>query len=486
MTYLQRYFYKVPENQHDPAAIAFYAGLDAVAKVAPSVTVNILNELKDETSHLKLIASENFSSLACQLAMGNLLTDKYAEGISFKRFYAGCDNVDAVEAEAEQELKQLFGAEYAYVQPHSGCDANLVAYWAILTKRIQDPYLEEKGKKLDELTDEEFQELREMMNNAKMLGMSLNSGGHLTHGYRHNASSRMMRCSSYNVGENGWLDYNELNEQVQREKPDILLAGYSAYPRKLNFEYFRQIADGVGATLMVDMAHFAGLVAGKVFVDEFDPVAYADVVTSTTHKTLRGPRGGIILAKKEYSEAIKRGCPMVLGGPLPHVMAAKCVAFKEASRPDFIQYAHQVVANAQAMAEALGEGVLTGGTDNHMVLLDVRQFGINGRQAEKALREAHLTVNRNAIPDDPNGPWYTSGIRVGTPAMTTLGMGEEQAQEVAQLIRKVLEGATGEGKAKVSVDSKVLNEVRAAVRALLDAHPLYPELDIEHPEHVGA
>lgn len=489
MTFLQRYFHEVPQEDHNTGAIAFYASLDQVAKVAPSITFSIIQELRDQHSHLKMIASENFSSLAVQQAMGNLLTDKYAEGFPFHRFYAGCENVDNIEAEAVNELKILFGAEHAYVQPHSGSDANLVAYWAILTQRVQSAELERLGKKnINQLSDTEYEQVRKLLTSQKLLGMSLNSGGHLTHGYRQNMSSKMMQAATYEVDpETGYLDYNHVLERAEQEKPAILVAGYSAYPRKLNFAYLKEIADRVGAVFMVDMAHFAGLVAGKAYTDDYDPVPFADVITSTTHKTLRGPRGGIILCKKEYAEIIDKGCPLALGGPLPHVMAAKTVAFKEANHPNFQTYAKNIIKNAQALAEALcskDTRILTGGTDNHMVLIDTRPYNITGRHAENILRDAHITVNRNAIPNDPNGPWYTSGIRVGTPALTTLGMGPEEMQIIGDTIHDLLIHAKpeGESKAKVTIDPTILQNSQARVKELLKSFPLYPELGTAYLE----
>ena len=267
--------------------------------------------------------------------MGNLLTDKYSEGFPYHRFYAGCDNVDFIEAAAVEELKKIFNCDHAYVQPHSGADANMVAFWSILVYRIQNKEIERLGKKtLDELTPEEYEKMRHLLMNQKVMGMSLNSGGHLTHGYRHNISSKMMHAVPYDVDpQTGYLDYKALETQVKKEKPAILIAGYSAYPRLIDFAKMREIADTVGATFMVDMAHFAGLVAGKVMQGNYDPVPFAHIVTSTTHKTLRGPRGGLVLCKNEYKEVIDKGCPLVLGGPLPHVMAAKASRSKKPIPP---------------------------------------------------------------------------------------------------------------------------------------------------------
>lgn len=488
---LDNYLNRTSKENRSTAAIAYLASLDHIGKSNPEVQHSILQEIRDQRSYLKLIASENYSSLAVQLAMGNLLTDKYAEGYPDHRFYAGCDNVDAVEKCAADELARLFGAEHAYVQPHSGADANLIAFWAILLTKVQNKEVERLGKKsIDEFTSEEYEQLRQLLCNQKVMGMALSSGGHLTHGYRHNVSSRMMKAVHYEVNpETGLLDYESLEKKVLEEKPLILLAGYSSYPRKINFQRMREIADKAGATLMVDMAHFSGLVAGKAFTGPFNPVPYADIVTSTTHKTLRGPRGGFILCTAEFKDAVNKGCPLVMGGPLPHVMAAKAIAFKEANTQEFRNYAARIVENADTLAQELIKhkiDVVTGGTENHLLIIDLRNSGINGRQAEKTLRECRMTVNRNAVPNDPNGPWYTSGIRIGTPALTTLGMGKEEMKTIAQIIADVLKNTKPEtlktgglSKAQAVVDPKVQERAKEAVKELLSRFPLYPELEIE-------
>lgn len=491
MSRLEKYLSAHQGATKNTAAVAYLASLDHIEESAPEITASILKELQDERSHLKLIASENFSSLAVQLAMGNLLTDKYAEGFAHHRFYAGCDNVDAIEEAAQNELIKLFGCEHAYVQPHSGADANLVALWAILLARVQSPEIAKLGKKtLDELTPQEYENVRQLLVNQKLLGMSLNSGGHLTHGYRHNISSKMMQSFLYDVDpKTELLDYEVLAKQAQEVKPLILLAGYSAHPRRLNFAKMREIADSVGAALMVDMAHFSGLVAGGVFEGDYNPIPFADIVTSTTHKTLRGPRGGIVLCKKEFAEFVDKGCPVVLGGPLPHVMAAKAIAFKEANRPEFKDYAQRIVNNARYLAEcflAKGIRLVTGGTENHLMVLDISKYGITGRQAETALREAKITVNRNAIPFDRQGPWYTSGVRLGTAALTTLGMGFDEMREICDIICLVLSHSkpgivkkTGEAsRAFVVTEPAILEEAKRRVAHLLSRYPLYPEIEI--------
>jgi glycine hydroxymethyltransferase len=492
---LQKYLAVRKRTDDNTGFVAYLANLTAVSQVAPKIARAIVQELADQRSNLKLIASENYSSLSTQLAMGNLLTDKYAEGIPFHRFYAGCANVDAVEAYAAEQACKLFGAEHAYIQPHSGADANLIAYWAILSARIETPYLKKMGEENpSKLSRENWNALRQQLGNKRLLGLDYYSGGHLTHGYRHNVSAQMFDAYSYGVNkETGLLDYDALAHMVKELKPFILLTGYSAYPRKINFAKMREIADSVGAVFMVDMAHFAGLVAGKVFTGDYDPIPHAHVVTTTTHKTLRGPRGGLVLCKKEFADAVDKGCPMVIGGPLPHIMASKAIALTEANKPSFRKYAAKIVDNAGALAAAcIAEGmtIATGGTDNHLMLIDVRGFGLSGRQAESALRECGITLNRNSLPYDPNGPWYTSGLRIGTPAITTLGMGKREMKEIAAILKLVLsnivpqtvtegKNAGEKSKAKYTIDAATQKQARSRIQRLLDAFPVYPELDLE-------
>jgi len=493
MGYLENYLETVGKEEQDKGAIAFLASLDHVASTCPEVVEKIVQELKDQRSNLKMIASENYCSLAVQLAMGNLLTDKYAEGFAHHRFYAGCNNIDGIEDFACAQLKEIFGCDHAYVQPHSGADANLVAIWAFLVSRVENKELERLGKKtVDELTAEEYEQVRQLLVNQKMMGLGLGSGGHLTHGFRRNISSKIMKSVTYEVDpKTGLLDYAALKEQVERERPGLLMVGYSAYPRLINFAKMREIANSVDAVMMVDMAHFAGLVAGKVLQGDYDPIPFADLVTSTTHKTMRGPRGGIVLCRNAFKEVVDKGCPLVLGGPLPHVMAAKAVAFKEANTPQFQKYAHQIVANSKALANSLidqGAELLTKGTDNHLLVIDVMEsFGLTGRQAETALNEAGITSNRNSKPLDPNGAWYTSGIRLGTPGLTSRGMKEEQMRQIGLLITDLLKGCTpsyseklkGKSRAKVDIDSQVMERVKIQVRDLLSDFPLYPELVVD-------
>ncbi|HKU38192.1 MAG TPA: glycine hydroxymethyltransferase [Polyangiales bacterium] len=489
-SYLAKHVPGYKPGQLASETVAVLAALDSVSKTAPDIAAQIVAELRDQRSKLKLIASENFASPAVLLAMGNWLSDKYAEGTPGHRFYAGCEHVDAIESRAAELARALFRADHAYVQPHSGIDANLVAFWSILTQRVEDPELRSLEKKSpQELSPEQWETLRRKLGDQKMMGMALDAGGHLTHGFRPNVSGKLFRYCSYGVNaQTGLLDYAEVRRRAQEERPLLLVAGYSSYPRLLDFAKLREIADEVSATLMVDMAHFAGLVAGGVLKGNFDPVAHAHVVTTTTHKTLRGPRGGIVMCQKEFADTVDRGCPLVLGGPLPHVIAAKAVALVEASTPEFGRYAQRVVDNARTLAEALqraGARVLTGGTDNHLVMLDVRGYGLNGRQAEAALRASNLTCNRNVIPNDPNGAWYTSGVRLGTPALTTLGMGKEEMSAIASMLHEVLSatkvGTTASGEpsqVKFTTEAGVVSRVQAKAAELLARHPLYPGLEL--------
>ena len=472
------------------ASSAYSQALEVIASVEPRIAEATRAELADQRASLKLIASENYASPAVLMTMGTWFSDKYAEGTVGHRFYAGCQNVDTVESLAAEHARELFGAEYAYVQPHSGIDANLVAFWSILAHRVEGPWLQRAEKKnVSELTEEDWESLRRELGNQRLLGMSLDAGGHLTHGFRPNISGKMFHQQQYGTDPvTGLLDYDAVAAKAREFKPLVLVAGYSAYPRRVDFAKMREIADEVGATLMVDMAHFAGLVAGKVFTGNEDPVPHAHFVTTTTHKSLRGPRGGMVLATEEYAPSVDRGCPMVLGGPLSHVMAAKAVAFAEARQDGFRTYAQQVADNAQSLAQGFlsrGADLVTGGTDNHLVLLDVSKFGLTGRQAESALLDAGVVTNRNSVPNDPNGAWYTSGIRLGTPALTTRGFGHDEFDTVADLIVTVLQNtepgttkAGGPSKASYSLGDGVADKVRAASAEMLDKHPLYPGLDL--------
>ncbi|MGB7962822.1 MAG: glycine hydroxymethyltransferase [Propionicimonas sp.] len=472
------------------ASSIYSQALRVIEAVEPRIAAATRAELYDQRSSLKLIASENYASLPVLMTMGTWLSDKYAEGTIGHRFYAGCQNVDTVESVAAEHARELFGAEYAYAQPHSGIDANLVAYWSILAHRVETPALQRLGaKNVNDLTEADWEALRKSFAEQRVMGMSLDVGGHLTHGFRPNISGKMFHQRSYGTDpQTQLIDYDKLLADAREFKPLILVAGYSAYPRRVNFAKMREIADAVGATLFVDMAHFAGLVAGKVFTGEEDPVPYADVIATTTHKSLRGPRGGLVLATKEYAPSVDRGCPMVLGGPLGHVMAAKAVALAEARQPSFRTYAQAVADNARTLAEGLlrrGVTLVTGGTDNHLVLLDVGSFGLTGRQAESALLDSGIVTNRNSVPNDPNGAWYTTGVRIGTPALTSRGFGAAEFDRVAELITDVLVATSAvntaagtPGKAKYAMTDGVAEKTKAAAGELLNAHPLYPGLEL--------
>lgn len=408
-----------------------------LAEADPDVWRAIRGELERQHSRLELIASENFTSEAVLEATGSVFTNKYAEGYPGKRYYGGCEYVDIVENLARERAKQLFGAEHANVQPHAGSQANEAAYAAVLQP------------------------------GDTILGMNLSHGGHLTHGHHLNFSGKTYRVIPYGVRrDDETIDYDELARLAEEHRPKLIIAGGSAYPRIIDFARFRQIADSVGAILLVDMAHFAGLVAAGLHPN---PCRWADIVTSTTHKTLRGPRSGFILCRAQYAAAIdKTVFPGVQGGPLVHVMAAKAVCFKEAMSPEFVQYQRQVLANARTLAGGLkdaGFRVVSGGTDTHLLLVDVFARGIRGRDAETALDQAHITVNKNTIPFDPNPPLNPSGIRLGSPAVTTRGFREAEMREVASMIAEVLSHLGSE---------TVLASVRQRVAALTERFPLYP------------
>ena len=475
--------------------LAYLSALDQVNSVSKSTASSIVKELENQRISLKLIASENFTSLPTQFAASNLLTDNYAEGFPYHRFYAGCDNVDDIEYTAVELAKKIFGAEHAFVQPHSGADANLIAYWGILTTKIEVPMLEELGDTNPaHLTDEQWAKVREALGNQRLLGLNYYSGGHLTHGYRFNVSAKMFDAYTYNVNkEIGVLDYDEIEKIAMEVKPLILLTGYSAYPRLINFKRMKEIADKVGAVFMVDMAHFSGLVAGGVMTGEYNPIPYADVATTTTHKTLRGPRAGIILCKNEFKDSMDKACPLVMGGPLPHILAAKAVALTEVDTPEYKEYAHNIVKNSQALAAALQEEglkIATGGTDNHLMLIDLGETDLNGRQGESVLRRCDITCNRNALPFDKNGPWYTSGLRIGTPAATTLGMGVDEMKEIASIIAYIIKNTKSaiiskgknegkKSKAKFDISEEVVINAKKRVKSLVDKYPVYPELDLD-------
>ncbi|WP_353106373.1 serine hydroxymethyltransferase [Acetoanaerobium noterae] len=401
-------------------------------KFDPEVYETLKTELERQRTNIELIASENIVSEAVMEAMGSYFTNKYAEGYPGKRYYGGCEHVDVMENYAIDRLKEIFGAEHANVQPHSGSQANMGVYFAFLKP------------------------------GDKVMGMNLSQGGHLTHGSPVNISGQYFDFTEYGVAkEDGMIDFDEVRRLAHEIKPKMIVAGASAYPREIDFKKFKEIADEVGAYLMVDMAHIAGLVAAGL---HNNPCEVADFVTSTTHKTLRGPRGGVILCKKEYATKIDKAIfPGIQGGPLEHVIAAKAVCFKEALSPDFKEYQKKVVANAKALSDALikrGFDIVSGGTDNHIVLLDLRSKNVTGKDAEKLLDEAHITVNKNSIPFDPANFLITSGVRLGTPAVTTRGMNEEDMETIAEIIEVVL-------------GQKDIEKAKQMSRALTDKYPLY-------------
>ena len=402
----------------------------------PEIAEQIQNEIKRQHEGLEMIASENFVSRAVLEAAGTVFTNKYAEGYPGKRYYGGCEYADIVEDLARTRAKQLFQAEHVNVQPHSGSQANAAAYMTLLNP------------------------------GDCILGLDLAHGGHLTHGHKLNFSGKLYRIVGYQVRKDTeTIDYDELEATAQREKPKVIVGGGSAYPRQFDFPRMRAIADKVGASLMVDMAHFAGLVAGGVHPS---PVPHAHVVTTTTHKTLRGPRSGLILCRQEFAAGIDRSVfPGQQGGPLMHIVAAKAVAFKEALAPEFATYAQQVVTNAKVLAEAIaaeGYRIVSGGTDTHVMLIDVFQKGMLGSEAEHALGEAGITVNKNAIPYDTNPPMKPSGIRIGTPALTTRGMKEPEMRVIAGWIAQALEHRA---------DAAKLRQIRAQVLDMAEKFPLY-------------
>lgn len=397
---------------------------EEILKTDPEIAQAITDEMKRQNSHIELIASENWVSKAVMAAMGSPLTNKYAEGYPSKRYYGGCQCVDVVENLARDRAKELFGCDYVNVQPHSGAQANLAVYFAML----------EPGDKI--------------------LGMNLDHGGHLTHGSPVNLSGKYFKSTFYGVNDEGVIDYEVVRQRAIEEKPKLIVAGASAYARIIDFKKFREIADEVGAYLMVDMAHIAGLVAAGLHPS---PIPYADVVTTTTHKTLRGPRGGMILWNEKANEKFnfdKAIFPGTQGGPLEHVIAGKAICFKEALQPEFKEYQQQILANAQALANALldrGVNLVSGGTDNHLMLVDLRNENVTGKDLEKRLDSAHITCNKNAIPNDPRSPFLTSGVRLGTPAVTTRGMKEEDMEVIAEAISLVIKDEANVEKAKALV-----------------------------------
>lgn len=407
--------------------------IEVIRKVDPEIAEVLEKEFARQKRNIELIASENFVSPAVMAAMGTILTNKYAEGYPGRRYYGGCEEVDVAENLAIERLKKLFDGEHANVQPHSGANANIGVYFSIL----------EPGD--------------------VVLGMNLSHGGHLTHGSPVNISGKYFKFVAYGVDEKtGMIDYEKVREIALQSKPKLIVAGASAYPRIIDFKKFREIADEVGAMLMVDMAHIAGLVAAKLHPN---PVHYADFVTTTTHKTLRGPRGGAIICKEKYAKAIDKAIfPGTQGGPLMHIIAAKAVCFKEALTEDFNTYQKQIIKNAQALAQSLineGFNLVSNGTDNHLILLDLRNKNITGKEAEHLLDQIGITVNKNTIPFDPQSPFVTSGIRIGTPAVTTRGFKEEDMDEIAKIISHIISKRDD------------IEASKSRVKELTDKYPLY-------------
>lgn len=408
--------------------------LDEVRAVDPEIAQAIVDEQERQNSHIELIASENWVSKAVMAAMGSPFTNKYAEGYPGKRYYGGCECVDVAERLAIERAKELFGCEYANVQPHSGAQANMAVQFAVCQP------------------------------GDTIMGMNLDHGGHLTHGSPVNMSGKYFKIVPYGVNDDGFIDYDRLREIALEAKPKMIIAGASAYARTIDFKKFRQVADEVGAVLMVDMAHIAGLVAAGLHPS---PIPYADVTTTTTHKTLRGPRGGMILSSNVVNEKYnfnKAIFPGIQGGPLMHVIAAKAVCFKEALGEEFKTYQQNIIDNAQALCKGLmerGIKIVSGGTDNHLMLVDLTNFGLTGKAVEKLLDAAHITCNKNTIPNDPQSPFVTSGIRLGTPAVTSRGMNIQDMEKIAEAIALVIKG--GEEK---------ITEARAIVKELTDKYPL--------------
>jgi len=412
--------------------------LKHLKEVDPEIYKSLSLEFKRQQEHLEMIASENYASYAVMEAQGSVLTNKYAEGLPHRRYYGGCEYVDIAEDLAIKRVKEIFGGEHANVQPHSGSQANQAVFFSQLKP------------------------------GDTIMGMSLAHGGHLTHGAKVNLSGIIFNAVQYGVNpETELIDYDEVYRLAKEHKPKMIVAGASAYSRVIDWAKFREIADSIDALLMVDMAHYAGLIAGGAYPS---PIPYADFTTSTTHKTLRGPRGGFILSKQQYGKDIDKWVfPRLQGGPLMHVIAAKAVAFKEAMTPEFREYAHQTIKNARVLVEELkaeGLRIVSEGTDSHIILVDLRPLGVKGNQAEEALGKANITVNKNAIPFDPEKPMITSGIRLGTAALTTRGMKEKDMRKIAKNIVKVLKNLDNE---------KIIQDVKEDVLSLCSAYPLYPE-----------
>lgn len=412
--------------------------VEVIKQVDPEVAGLVSQELDRQRNTIELIASENFTSSAVMAACGTVLTNKYAEGKPHKRFYNGCEIVDRIEELAQERAKKLFGAEHANVQPHSGAQANMAVF------------------------------LYALKAGDKILGMDLSNGGHLTHGSPANFSGMYFDVTAYGVDENGFIDYNDLENKALESKPKLIIAGASAYPRIIDFKKFKEIADKVGAYLMVDMAHIAGLIATG---HHPSPVEYADFVTTTTHKTLRGPRGGLILCKEQHALGIDKAVfPGIQGGPLEHIIAGKAVALQEALQPEFKKYSQRVIDNAKALAESLVANdmeLVSGGTDNHLMIMDLRKHDKTGKDISNLLERVHITANKNTVPNDPKSPFVTSGVRLGTPAITTRGFNTEDMKLVGEIIAEAV---------KNSENETILNELKNKSAELCSKYPLYPEI----------
>jgi len=412
--------------------------IERIKQADPVIADLIVQELDRQRNTIELIASENFTSPAVMAACGTVLTNKYAEGKPHKRFYNGCELVDQIEELAQERAKKLFGAEHANVQPHSGAQANMAVF------------------------------LYALKHGDKILGMDLSNGGHLTHGSPANFSGMYFDVTAYGVDKNGFIDYDDLEKKALEAKPKLIIAGASAYPRTINFKKFKEIADKVGALLMVDMAHIAGLIATG---HHPSPIEYADFVTTTTHKTLRGPRGGLILCKEKHAMGIDKAVfPGIQGGPLEHIIAGKAVALQEALSPEFKNYSQAIIDNAKALAESLvanGMDLVSGGTDNHMMIMDLRKQDKTGKDVSNLLEKIHITANKNTVPDDPKSPFVTSGVRLGTPAITTRGFNTEDMKLVGEIIADAVKNSEDEGK---------LQELKQKAEALCGKYPLYPDI----------
>lgn len=488
---ISKYISLNKHNINNTAFIAFLAQLIEISKSSTFVVRSIINEIQDQRSNLKLIDSENYSSLSTQYAMGNLLTDNYAEGYAYSRNHSGENIADSIEEFACNEACKLFKAEHANVQPQSRAAANLLAYWAILSYKVQQPIIKDlHSNDATNISKNEWNMLRNEIGKQKLLGIDYYSGGNFVQKFNSVMSAQIFDTYTYSLSKMpGLINYDHISNFAKEINPLIIQIGYCAYPREIDFQKMRDIADSVNAILMVDMSHFAGLVASGIYSGKNNPVPYADIITSTTHKTLRGPRGGMVLCKKELGEFVDKVCSIVIGTPSPQITAAKAVALKEANNNEFTEYIKRMISNAKIIAKTFateGVNVITGGTDNHIVLISVQPFGITGLQAEKALRECKILLKRHTIPFDLYGPYYTSGLYISTPAITTLGIGKEEIKTITSLIQHILSNTTSvkEKNSALSMEKYNLNDVsrkyvKEEIETILKKYVLYPELDID-------